>query len=131
MVHVHYFSNNWNDLNSDLGLDSRSATATEVNAAFISGIVPTDGGTYSGGLENYPRMHEKWSGVVLLIRGSFSSLWNSQIATGQWAYGDPYYSAPIRNWFYDTDLASEANLPPQSPFVVEVERVAVWVGEAE
>ena len=82
-------------------------------------------GQYNGGLENYPRLHEKWTGVTLSIKGSFVSLWNSQIATGNWVYGNPQYTAPNRLWDYDTDFSS-GNLPPFTPWAVLINRGAWW-----
>jgi hypothetical protein len=34
---------------------------------------------------------------------------------GPWIYGAPQYTAPNRNWRYDTDFNNMANLPPMSP----------------
>lgn len=129
---VNILSNNWNDVNGDSSWDSFSgkvASNTTVNTAFIAGGNPTPdgGGIYSGGLENYPRLHENWSGKQLNIRGSFVNIWDSQIAQGNWAYGSPQYTAPGRNWYYDTDFNSESNLPPFTPFVVRVAREVGWI----
>src|SRR5439155_19045027 len=55
-------SNAWNDGNSDKSLSSRVASHTTVNAALIGGIVPSSGGNYSGGAENFVRFMENWSG---------------------------------------------------------------------
>lgn len=122
---VNLLSNNWNDTNSQSALSSRTATQTTVNAAFISGVDNTTTGNYNGGLENYPRLHEDWSGKTLYIRGSFVELWNSQIAQGAWAYGGMQYTAPNRNWDYDTDLTVN-NMPPFTPWAVEAQRGAWW-----
>ncbi len=123
---VNILSNNWDDA-KDM-FSQRYASDTEVNSAFISGIVPTPdgGGNYSGGLENYPRLNEKWSGKDLKIRGSFVELWLSQIAKGEWRYGSPVYEAPYRDWDYDIDFNDSSKLPPFTPFAVEIEGVAWW-----
>lgn len=126
---LNLLSSAWdNDADSHAGLDSRVAQETTVNTAFIAGIDDTVGSQYNGGLENYPRMHEKWSGINLNIRGGFLALWNSEIATGAWVYGyaDSQYTAPIRNWDYDTDFNDTGNLPPFTPWAVEMYRVAWW-----
>jgi hypothetical protein len=34
---------------------------------------------------------------------------------GAWHYGSPQYTAPNRDWGYDTDFNSAENLPPLSP----------------
>ena len=128
---MNLLSGNWNDANSTKNdLNSRVATSTTFNAAFIAGINTTTSGNYNGGLENYPRMHEKWTGQTLAITGSFVSLWNSQIATGDWKYGqqgsNSQYAAPIRNWNYDTSFSSGTSMPPFTPWVVEIRKGAWW-----
>ncbi|MBD3426306.1 MAG: hypothetical protein GF409_03630 [Candidatus Omnitrophica bacterium] len=122
---VNIVSNNWDDGNSDGDKSARQATETTVNAAFIAGINETSWGDYSGGLENYPRLHEDWGGITLTIRGAFVSLWNSQIATGRWE--DQSYSAPIRNWDWDSDYANLDDLPSYTPYAVEIQREAIWL----
>lgn len=123
---LNILSNSWDDAKSTSNVDSRIASATTVNAAFISGIVATHGSQYSGGLENYPRLHENWSGKTLYIRGSFVELWESVLAKGLWRYGNPVYKAPNRNWDYDTDFNNPDNLPPFTPYAVEIQPVAWW-----
>ena len=122
---VQLLSNNWNDANSAASINSRVATATTINAAFIAGIKPTAGSQYSGGLENYPRLMEKWTSVSLNITGSFVSLWNSQIATGNWVYGTQY-TAPIRQWSYEASFSDGTTLPPFTPWAVEITKGAWW-----
>lgn len=128
---INLLSGNWNDANSTSNnLNSRTATSTIYNAAFIAGVNTTTPGQYNGGLENYPRMHEKWTGQAMTIRGSFVSLWNSQIGAGNWKYGaqasNSQYTAPIRSWMYDTDFSSGTAMPPFTPFAVEIRKGAWW-----
>ncbi|MGB3057040.1 MAG: hypothetical protein WBC16_02655 [Candidatus Omnitrophota bacterium] len=123
---INFLSNNWDDANSAGSLSSRDATGTAINVAIISGIVPTAGVDYSGGLENLPRLHENWTGETLYIRGSFVVLWDSAFGVGLWAYGNDFYTAPNRDWDYDTDFNNSVNLPPFTPFAVETRRVAWW-----
>ncbi len=122
---VNLLSNGWNDSKSNQSLSNRVASNTTVNTAFLAGIDPTAGSQYSGGLENYPRLHETWSGKTITIRGSFVSLWNSQIALGNWVYGAPQYNAPTRNWDYDTSF-STGQLPPFTPWAVGIIDGAWW-----
>ncbi|MDI6758439.1 MAG: hypothetical protein QMD94_02015 [Candidatus Omnitrophota bacterium] len=122
---VNLLSNNWNDANSSQNLSYRTAANTTINTAFIAGVDNTTTGHYNGGLENYPRLHENWSGKTLYIRGSFVELWNGQISQGAWQYGNPQYKAPIRNWDYDTDF-NVNNMPPFTPWAVEAQRGAWW-----
>src|SRR5262249_46329695 len=64
-----------NDCQSVLSLSDplRNASTTTINAAFLAGVDTTTPGNYNGGLENYPRFHENWSGQALNYRGSFVS----------------------------------------------------------
>ncbi|MEW6188012.1 MAG: PilX N-terminal domain-containing pilus assembly protein [Thermodesulfobacteriota bacterium] len=96
---------------------------TTVNAAILTGNVPsTDetGVNYSGGLENFPRFLENWTSKELEYGGSMVCLWQSQRATGRWAYGSPRYTAPIRDWSYNMD---PLNMPPGTPRVRNLQRV--------
>ncbi|ANM30734.1 hypothetical protein ABI59_15825 [Acidobacteria bacterium Mor1] len=125
---LNVLSNNWDDSHSYSGgvevtnRDLRPATDTTINAAFLGGTDLTggsdgtagqDSGNYNGGLENYPRFHEKWSGKRLTYRGSFVSLNVPRHVDGTWS--SQIYSPPIRDWGYDTDFNDAANLPPLSP----------------
>lgn len=123
---LNLLSNNWNDTNSTSALTARTATVTTFNSAFVAGIDNTTTGNYNGGLENYPRLHENWTGRNLTIKGSFVALWNSSVANGAWVYGAPQYTAPNRIWAYNTAFNNPANLPPFTPWAVEAQRIAWW-----
>jgi hypothetical protein len=122
---INILSANWsNDANSTATLSSRVPTATTVNAAFVAGTDTTGGnegtggfnGSYNGGLENYPRFHENWNGnVTFTYRGSFVSLGRPTHVNGAWVYGGSVYTAPVRNWNYDTAFNDAAFLPPITP----------------
>jgi hypothetical protein len=101
----------------------KTASDTTYNVAMIMGHRPTNGSQYSGGFENLPRFHEDWSNKTCTILGSFVSPWFSQIATGNWVYGGAYYSAPNRNWSFDTSY-DQGKLPPFTPMVVHGRHVA-------
>jgi len=123
---VNLLSNAWNDSkNSTSGLPA--ASNTTYNVAVVSGIVstPDGGGNYSGGFENLPRFHENWTGKTATIRGSFINLYESEIATSPWRYGGNVYTAPNRDWQYDTALQNMENLPPFTPSAVYFMRV-LW-----
>lgn len=125
---VTILSNSWNDANSSQSLGNRVAGSTTVNTVIMAGHVATSGTQYSGGVENFPRFLEKWSGKTLTYRGSLISLWQSEKATGNWVYGDPdgsgphpgVYEAPTRVWSYGIDYN---NLPPGTPNVRLVQKV--------
>ena len=114
---INVLSNSWQD-----GETWQSATDTEVNTSFVSGHTPTTQETgYGGGLENFPRFLESWSGNQFTMVGSMNSLWYSEIAAGQWLYGQPYYTAPQRNWGFD-GTTNLSNLPPGTPIVCRTHR---------
>ena len=103
---------------------SAKATPTSVNFAMLSGVTAsTAGGAYSGGLENFQRFHEDWSGVIENYRGSYVNLYASQIGTGPW--GNATYSPPTRHWDFDTSYLDPTKLPPLTPLVVGTNQV-VW-----
>jgi|GEM_PF-369159 len=127
---VNLLSNNWQDGNSSKTIDKRSASETTINTAFIAGVDTTIPNSdpalrkYNGGLENYPRLLEDWSGKNLNICGSFVELWNTQIAQGKWPNTGTIYNPPNRVWTYDTNLANTP--PPFTPLAVEAQRGARW-----
>lgn len=112
-------SNSWSDANASSGVSSRTATNTTVNTAFIGGYVPSaDGGNngrsgYSGGMNNFPRFLESWSGDSMTFSGAFVSLYQSKMFTGSWDTGD-IYSPPTRYWYFDTMLLTRVlpGIPP-------------------
>ena len=119
---INVLSNNWNDANSGLSLGNRNATSTTVRAAFLAGTDTTGGpggegglsnGNYNGGLENYPRFHENWSGDTLTWRGSFVSLNRPLRVDGTWS--SQSYSPPNRDWGFEDRFNDAANLPPMTP----------------
>lgn len=121
---ITFLSPSWNDANSSLSLSNRTPSNMSVNACIMTGHVPSvDGGGYSGGLENLLRFLENWSGKTVTYRGSMIDLWFSRYATTNWSYGS-YYTAPNRNWGFDTDLLDPDNWPPGTPKVHTVQRGA-------
>jgi hypothetical protein len=107
-------SGSWNDSNSSKSLSNRSAANTTVNAAFLSGIVPSNGSRYSGGVENFPRFLEGWGGKELTYNGSMVVMFPSEIATSPWGSSD-VYGAPNRDWYFDLNFMDAAKLPPGTP----------------
>lgn len=119
-------SNAWpaGDYSSGTALSARVATPTTVNAAVLSGTDTTAGiegaggqnqNNYNGGLENYPRFLENWSGGVLFTyRGSFVSLNQPRRSTGAWDTTN-VYNPPNRDWDYDINFNNASKLPPLSP----------------
>ena len=121
---LNVLSNDWDDALSSLSLANRVASSTTINAAVLAGTDSTgevEGsggqslGSYNGGLENYPRLHESWTGRTLTFRGSFVSLNNPRHVDGAWVNGAPQYSARNREWSYVSDFNDASKLPPLSP----------------
>ncbi len=101
-------SGNWKDTYGNDALSARTPANTTVNAAFLAGIVqPTNTtGTlnYSGGVENFPRFLEDWSGYTFTYNGSMVVLYPSQFATNYWVQTGAYYNAPNRKWAFDLNF---------------------------
>jgi hypothetical protein len=114
------------------------ATSTTVNAAFLSRTDITDPSSPlnsfgmpskdSGALNNYMRLMEDWANKTLRYRGSFVSMGEPLQFSGRWFTGasganitNPaldfyyYYTAPIRDFGYDTSFDSVTGLPPLTP----------------
>jgi hypothetical protein len=119
---INVLSGNWNDTNSTKSISSRIATSTTVNAAFLAGIVETVPGKYSGGVENFPRFLENWSGKTFTYNGSMIVLYPSKHATAYWPGTGSVYNPPNRNWSFDLNFLDPDKLPPLCPSVRAVIR---------
>ncbi|HZL80076.1 MAG TPA: hypothetical protein VFC17_14675, partial [Candidatus Limnocylindrales bacterium] len=76
-------SDNWQDANQqDANLNG--AAPTTVNAAFLTGVVETTHGQYSGGMENFPRFLESWGPIIFTYNGSMVKMFPSLYATNVW-----------------------------------------------
>jgi hypothetical protein len=121
-------SDNWSDNNYTPGtsLNSRNAYSTTVNVAVFAGIVPsqTVNGTkhYSGGVENFLRLLENWSGDTLTYNGSMVAMFYSRYGTNFWQSPGVYYNVPNRNWSFDLNFNDETKFPPLTPSLLEVIR---------
>jgi hypothetical protein len=107
------------------------AQTTSVNAAFLS-FTPQSWGNlgtgrgygsnyYSGGLNNYMRFVENWSGQNFNYSGSLVSLGTPLEFSGGFRPGgssDSYFSPPTRNFNYDTSFNAFPSLPPMTPSVI-------------
>lgn len=109
-------SSNWSDsYSSGTSLSSRPAANTTINAACLEGIVPSSNGNYSGGVENFLRLLEGWSGKTLTYNGSIMVMFPSLYATNIWPGTASVYSVPTRDWAFDTNFEVQADLPPLTP----------------
>lgn len=127
---VNILSTGWTDADDSLALSNagRDGLGTTINAAFLAATDSTwnvegNGGNsgtnanagYNGGLENFPRFHEDWTGNTLVYRGSFVSLNTPRHVNSAWNGTGGYYNPPVRDWNYDTSFNNAANLPPITP----------------
>jgi hypothetical protein len=125
-------STNWNDATSYSSYTTRDAADTTINAAILTGNVPSTGTsfyTYSGGAANLPRLLEDWQTVAggqraLTLNTSLACLFSSSIATNQYRnpgnyalVNAPYFDPPKRQFTFDFRFRSIANLPPGTPLV--------------
>jgi len=117
-------SENWKDQKSTDTVDNRPATATTVNAAFLSGIVPTANGFYSGGVENFPRFLEKWTDVKFTYNGSMVVMFYSQQATSPQGSHTDVYAPPDRDWAFDVNFLDSTRLPPDTP---QFRKISRWL----
>lgn len=112
---VTFLSDNWDDSQGNINLNQRNSPSyTEIAAAILTGIAPTDNNRYSGGVENLPRLLENWSGQTLTIRGSMVVLFESEVAKEPWSFGGKIYRAPNRDWGFNL-LFSKGIYPPGTP----------------
>ena len=122
---ISVLSGSWSDARSTSSLSQRATVNTTVNAAFLSGIVESttaNGGHYSGGVENFPRFLEDWSGKTFTYNGSMVVMFPSQYAISYWIGPGTYYNAPNRQWAFDRNFLDYRKLPPCTPLVRKLVR---------
>jgi hypothetical protein len=115
-------SPSWNPANSTLAIGSRTASTDTVNAAFLTGNVPSNNVNYSGGVENFPRFLENWSGQTFYYNGSMVEMFPSQIANAPWPGTGSVYNPPTRDWTFDTQFTNPNNIPPLTPKIIYIQR---------
>ncbi len=130
---VTILSNAWNDgqsffspVTSPYDQSNRVATQTQMRFAMISGdtiaskeATPNQGGIsprMNGGVHNFKRFLERWTGQRLDYSGSLINLFNSHNANGSFKCCNTVYNPPIRNWVFDGTFLDPARLPPGTPF---------------
>lgn len=118
-------SPSWANANSTANINSRNASDDTVNAAFFTGNVPSNGAYYSGGVENFPRFLENWSGHTFTYNGSMVEAFFSQLANYPWPGTGTVYNPPTRNWAFDQNFKNPQKLPPLTPRVVHINR-STW-----
>lgn len=118
---INILSRAWTDQNACTHSWDPTPANTTINAALMSGNVPSKNSSsgYSGGIENFPRLHESWGGCYITIHGAFSLLYDSELAKGSWTGND--YGVPNRCWFFDSDTLQDHN-PPGFPIAYTYDR---------
>lgn len=127
---INLLSKSWNDTKVCTGYPTPGAagdTQATVRAAFFGGFSPTtaQNGTYGGGLHNYMRYHERWTGRTSDFKGAMIGLWASAQETGRWCQGGGArcYQPPTRQYGWDSRFADPDFWPPFIPSIFGVERV--------
>lgn len=124
-------SNAWDDQTRGSGAATRcltNPTETHVVAAILAGHVQSTnfGSGWGGGINNFPRFLECWSGIASRITGSLVIGFRSVFARDEYvAPSVGVYTAPQRFWGFDTNFANPAHQPPGTPFFF-VQAVEHW-----
>jgi hypothetical protein len=111
-----------------------TASFTEVAAGIIAGIVPTKlnasgvgtNDQWAGGVHNFVRFLENWSGKTYRYRGSIVCLFENEVSTGPW-YQSLYtywYNFPARDVGYHAYF-SGGKFPPGMPVIRTVRKISV------
>ena len=112
---VTILSGHWVNRSSKTEGTVPSSNSVELNAAVITGIVPSQSASstqLSGGAHNYPRFLENWGSATFRYRGSMVCLFASELATQPWSTA--YYSPPTREWGFYNQFA-KGIYPPGTP----------------
>ena len=123
---VTMLSNSWNDWNSlqnPHNPNNRRAATTWYRTAVIGGKglsfprPPADSQLFGtdGGVNNFLRYLENWSGRTLNYSGSLVSLSYNRQATGTYKCCRNVYSPPTRAYVFDVDFLDPNLLPPGAP----------------
>ncbi|MBZ5666288.1 MAG: hypothetical protein LAO30_16965 [Acidobacteriia bacterium] len=136
---VTILSNAWVDKNSMLSIPTkatsgiRNASTTYYRVAIAGGKnlsfqFPTwenstnYGNGTDGGVHNFLRFLEDWTGQTLNYGGSLVSLYYATYNTGLFkccTYA--VYKPPTRNYYFDVDFTNPSGLPPGTPMFKDVE----------
>ena len=101
----------------------RVAIAGGKNVTFNHpGTTAIDYGT-DGGVHNFLRYLENWSGVFSHYRGSMVSFYFAHYGTGAFKTGE-VYSPPNRDYSFDDDFRQAANMPPGTPVLLNITNLA-------
>jgi hypothetical protein len=122
---VTFLSRNWNDrasFTSPHNPSGRSALTTWYRTALIAGkskpftrITSVEDFGTDGGVHNFIRFLEDWSGQTLNYRGSIVSLFFNRQALGTYKCCTNVYSPPSRGYNFDVEFLQPRLLPPRTP----------------
>ncbi|HLA95452.1 MAG TPA: hypothetical protein VK612_07005, partial [Pyrinomonadaceae bacterium] len=70
----------------------------------------------NGGVHNFKRFLEKWTGNNLNYSGSLINLYNSRNNNGPFKCCNTVYDPPTRNWVFDSTFLDPTRIPPGTPF---------------
>ncbi len=73
-----------------------------------------------GGVHNFLRFLENWSGVNVYYNGSMVSLFSSYYGVGAFKCCNTVYGAPNRHYLFDTNFLDMDKLPPCTPTFKDV-----------
>jgi hypothetical protein len=122
-------SPSWLDSESSGSYTARNASDTTVNAAILTGAVPSTGSSssqFSGGVHNLTRLLEDWnspSTKTLTLNTAIMNLFNSETATHQFVNPGTYYDPPTRQFSYDLNFQDPAKQPPGIPCAMVLVRL--------
>lgn len=127
-------SNSWTDSRSfryPFALSQRTATETTIRFAMLAGDArssyensPNQGGgdpRLTGGVHNFKRFLENWSGVRLNYAGSLINLFNARNNNGAFKCCSKVYNPPTRNWVFDATFLDPRRLPPGTPMFQNIQ----------
>jgi Tfp pilus assembly protein PilX len=144
---VTMLSNNWEDAGSTTGpiygslysplvtnggVTGQSAATTYYRVAIAAGKTiafnnttsnPTWAFGMDGGVHNFLRFLEDWSGQTLNYKGSLVSLYWNTYATGTFKCCNLVYHPPVRNYVFDPLFSQPQNLPPGTPMFRNVDQL--------
>jgi hypothetical protein len=119
----------WKDSQSSSSYTSRQASDTTVDAAILTGIVPSTGSSssqFSGGVHNLTRLLEDWNSPstrTLTLNTAIMNLFSSETATHQFVNPGTYYDPPTRKFSYDLNFQDPAKQPPGIPCALVLVRL--------
>ena len=122
-------SPSWLDSESSGSYTAREASDTTVNAAILTGAVPSTGSTssqFSGGVHNLTRLLEDWNSPstrTLTLNTAIMNLFTSEKANHQFVNPGTYYDPPTRKFSYDLNFQDPAKQPPGIPCAMVLVRL--------